>query len=152
MQQHFGEAVRQAKENNVFDLLTGSPQARAEHLDKSYSELGIILNQGDKIPSLDDHELAIVDGDSICGSLPAIEKRNLPEQVAGYDQIKDCILALLGRGADSHGARPNGIEPRADIAFPKYDCAFFDFAVYDARRQPLYDSVAEILKKGMGPK
>jgi hypothetical protein len=104
MQQHFGEAVWQAEENNVFDLLTSSAQTRAEHLDESYRQLGIVLNQGDKVPPLNDHELAIIDGDGIRGSLPTIEKRYLPKQIAGHDQIKDCILALVGRRADSYGA------------------------------------------------
>ena len=67
-------------------------------------QLGIVLNQWDEIPPLDNHELAIVDGDGICRSLPAIEKCNFPEQVAGDYQIKDRILALLGRSADSHGS------------------------------------------------
>jgi len=104
MEQHFGEAVRQAEENNVFDLLAGFAQAPAEHLDESYRQLGIVLNQWDEIPPLDNHKLAIVDGHGIRRSLPAIEKRNFPEQVAGDYQIKDRILALLGRSADSHGS------------------------------------------------
>ncbi|HET7805419.1 MAG TPA: hypothetical protein VFL53_14340 [Pseudolabrys sp.] len=110
------------------------------------------MNQGDEIPPLNDHQLTIVYGDGVGGSLPAVKKCNLPEQLAGDDQVEDCILALIGGGADPHGARPDGIEPRADIALPKYDRAFFDFAVYDAGRQPLYDPGAEIFEKGVSPK
>src|SRR5262245_66361259 len=102
MQQHFGEAVWQAEENNVFDLFTSSAQTRAEHLDESYRQLGIVLNQRDKVPPLNDHELAIIDGDGIRGSLPAIENRYLPKQIAGHDQINNCTIYLVGWLADTY--------------------------------------------------
>ncbi len=83
------------------------------HLER---DLRLLFHQWQEIPSLDDEQFAIRDGDDVRGSRPAVEQSNLPEYVAFADQVEHRIMAIGGWDGYFHGSLADHKQAGAGIA------------------------------------
>src|SRR5216683_553975 len=111
-----GEPAGQVLKDDLFDLVTGPPQLRAKQLDEFHRERRMASYKRKKFAAIDHKDLAIRNCRGVgCPRLP-IEHRDLSDDLAGADQIKN-RAAAVGRGdADLHGAADHGDEAVAGIS------------------------------------
>ncbi len=114
-----GKPAWQVLKNNLFDLVAGPPQLRAEQLDEFHRELRMAPHKRKKFAAIDDKYLAIGICRGVGGPRLPIEHRDFSEDLTGADKVEN-RTAAVGRGdAHFHGAADHRTKTVPWISFGK---------------------------------
>ena len=110
------------------------------------------MQQGQKIPAFNNHELAGFNHHRVGGAWTTIEKRDFSKDLPGNDQVEYGVFPLIGGRADAHRARADGVQIGPRIALAKEHGPLFHFAREGMGYQALDDPVVQLPEERMGAK
>jgi hypothetical protein len=110
----------QVEGHDLFRLLGGPAQARAQYLDDPERNIRLLPQQRQKIPALDDEQFAICCRGCGGGRGVAVQQRDFAKDGALAEHIEHSVLAVHRRNADLHCTLSDGVQAGSGIALGEY--------------------------------
>lgn len=118
-QQRAGQTAGQVLQDNLLDLIAGPAQSFAKQLDELHRKRRLAAHERNELAPVNDEQLAIGVGGGIGRPRQAVEQRDLPEYLAGLDQVQNRVATIRRRDADLDRARDHRNQAGAGIALGK---------------------------------
>jgi len=103
-QQYLGDPRLEIQEHYVLDLLRRLSQPTAKDSEKDHTEIGVTLEDRQKIPAVQNQEFALRHRRRVRAPLLAVEHCNFAEDVAGVEDGKHDFFHANGKRADLDAA------------------------------------------------
>ena len=132
----FRTAGGDREENRVFDGLVGLSQTFAQHPDDLHVDVRMGVQQREEITPANRQNLRILDHGRICGTVTAVEERDLAEEIAFSHDRQDDLPPLLGEDAYLDPALEDCVEA-VPLLTAHEDRPILDVATDETRRQQL---------------
>ena len=113
----------QRQEQRFFHALVSRPNPPAQKLDDLHRKMRLALEISQELIPGQHEQLGFLRGDRIGRARPAVEQRDLAEQVAGAEHVDDQTLAALGAAFDADLPAANAVERVADVALDEQHLA-----------------------------
>src|SRR5215472_8549133 len=96
VQQRLREPRLQMPKQHVLDLLARLPQPLAQNFEQENANIGMFLEDWNKISAMQHQDLTLGHCDRIRRPLPAVDQGNLAKNFSGAHDVENDLLSLRG--------------------------------------------------------